>query len=78
MDEPKVTVARPKGESAEDRKARKAAVKAERAARRAEKKSHTATFGEERKKQLASHKKMVGGGRAADVAVGTRGVVSLR
>jgi hypothetical protein len=33
MDEPKVTVARPKGESAEERKARKAAVKAERAVR---------------------------------------------
>jgi protein LTV1 len=46
--------------------------------RRAEKKAHTATFGEERKKQLASHKKMVAGGRAADIAVGTRGVVSLR
>jgi protein LTV1 len=46
--------------------------------RRAEKKAHTATFGDERKKQLASQKKMVAGGRAADVAVGTRGVVSLR
>lgn len=92
-EEPRVTVARPKGETAEEKKARKAAVKAERSvsivdylaahntdiqSRRAEKKAHTATFGEERKKQLATHKKMVGGGRAADVTVGARGVVSLR
>jgi len=92
-DEPKVTVARPKGESPEEKKARKAAVKAERSvsfssrvsrsstdlqSRRAEKKAHTATFGDERKKQLATHKKMVGGGRAADVTVGAKGVVSLR
>lgn len=93
-DEPRVTVARPKGETAEEKKARKAAVKAERSvssqrlrvtiihadyqSRRAEKKAHTATFGEERKKQLATHKKMVGGGRAADVTVGVKGVVSLR
>lgn len=73
----KVTVARPKGESAADRKARKAAVKAERAGRRAEKKAHTETFGNERKRQLNSQKKMVAGGRAADIAVGSRGVVSL-
>lgn len=75
--EAKVTVARPKGETAADRKARKAAVKAERASRRAEKKSHTETFGNERKRQLNSQKKMVAGGRAADIAVGSRGVVSL-
>ncbi|OCF61977.1 40S ribosomal protein S27 [Kwoniella mangroviensis CBS 10435] len=56
---PRVTVARPKGELAEEKKARKAAVKAERAARRAEKKSHTETFSTERKRQLASHKKLV-------------------
>ncbi|ORY34721.1 Low temperature viability protein-domain-containing protein [Naematelia encephala] len=74
---PRVTVARPKHETAEERKARKAAVKSERSARRAEKKSHTATFSDERKKQLASHRKLVGGGRAADLTVGARGVVSL-
>ncbi|WRT69714.1 uncharacterized protein IL334_006704 [Kwoniella shivajii] len=75
---PKVTVARPKGELSEEKKARKAAVKAERSARRAEKKSHKETFSTERKRQLASHKKLVSNGRAADVAVGaTRGVVSL-
>ncbi|KAL1405070.1 Protein ltv1 [Vanrija albida] len=75
---PKVTVARPKGESAEERKARKNAVKEQRANRRQEKKKHTETFGAERKRQIASHQKMVGGGRAADVAVGARGVVSLK
>ncbi|OCF42599.1 protein LTV1 [Kwoniella heveanensis CBS 569] len=74
---PKVTVTRQKGETTEDKKARKAAVKAERSARRAEKKSHKETFSTERKRQLASHKKLVSNGRAADVAVGARGVVSL-
>lgn len=74
---PKVTVARPKGETAEDRKQRKAAVKAERANRRAEKKAHKETFGNERKRQLNSQKKLVSGGRAADMTVGSRGVVSL-
>lgn len=75
--EAKVTVARPKGESGAERKARKAAVKAERAGRRAEKKAHTQTFGDERKRQLNVQKKAVGGGRAADKTVGSRGVVSL-
>ncbi|KAK8849693.1 hypothetical protein IAR55_005028 [Kwoniella newhampshirensis] len=75
---PRVTVARQKGETAEERKARKAGVKAERQARRAEKKSHKETFSTERKKQLASHKKLVSNGRAADIAVGSRGVVSLK
>lgn len=104
----RTTVARPKGESSEERKARKAAVKAERSvsgcissahplrnqyaifveitpdrqARRAEKKSHTQTFGDERKKQLQHHKRMVGDGKAADLNVGAgiganRRVVSL-
>ncbi|WWC92817.1 uncharacterized protein L201_007776 [Kwoniella dendrophila CBS 6074] len=75
---PKVTISRPKGELTDEKKARKAAVKAERAARRAEKKSHTETFSTERKRQLASHKKLVSNGRAADVAVGSKGVVSLK
>jgi len=92
----RTTVSRPKGESAEDRKARKASVKAERSvrrisfshmsyqmpdadgqARRAEKKASTTTFSTERKKQLDSHKKLVSNGRAADMAAGTRGVISL-
>ncbi|EAL19573.1 hypothetical protein CNBG2020 [Cryptococcus deneoformans B-3501A] len=75
---PRVTVARTKGESAEERKARKAAVKAERSARRAEKKSHKETFSTERKRQLKSHNKMVGDGRAADVPAGREGVFALR
>ncbi|CAK9784025.1 LTV-domain-containing protein [Cutaneotrichosporon oleaginosum] len=75
--EAKVTIARPKGESAEERKARKKATKAEKANRRAEKKAHTLTFKDERKRQLTAHQKAVGGGRAADKVVGSRGVVSL-
>ncbi|OWZ37847.1 protein LTV1 [Cryptococcus neoformans c45] len=75
---PKITVSRTKGESAEEKKARKAAVKAERSARRAEKKSHKETFSTERKRQLKSHNKMVGDGRAADVPAGREGVFSLR
>ncbi|KEI42131.1 uncharacterized protein L969DRAFT_80855 [Mixia osmundae IAM 14324] len=53
------TVARPKGESKEERKARKAAVKAERQTRRVEKKQNSLAFDQERKKQkrkLASQK----------------------
>ncbi|KIR68127.1 protein LTV1 [Cryptococcus bacillisporus CA1873] len=75
---PRVTIARTKGESADEKKARKAAVKAERSARRAEKKSHKETFSIERKRQLKSHNKMVGDGRAADVPAGREGVYSLR
>lgn len=47
-------------------------------ARRAEKKSHKETFSTERKRQLKSHNKMVGDGRAADVPAGREGVYSLR
>ncbi|WWC65848.1 uncharacterized protein I303_108470 [Kwoniella dejecticola CBS 10117] len=78
IEAPKITISRPKGELADEKKVRKAAVKAERAARRAEKKSHTETFSTERKRQLASHKKLVSNGRAADVVVGSKGVVSLK
>lgn len=46
-------------------------------ARRVEKKTRQEAFGTERRKALASHKKLVGGGRAADLLVGERGVVSL-
>ncbi|WVQ77750.1 40S ribosomal protein S27 [Cryptococcus sp. DSM 104548] len=72
---PRVTIARQKGEATDEKKARKAAVKAERAARRAEKKSHTETFATERKKQLKSAGKMVADGKAADVPSGREGVV---
>jgi len=44
-----VTVARPKGESKEDKKARKKAVKGERQQRRMEKKGNKETFAVERK-----------------------------
>ena len=74
--EARQTIARPKGESTEDRKARKNAVKAERAARRVEKRNHQKTFADERKRQLANHKKMVGGGKAADLTV-AQGVILL-
>jgi protein LTV1 len=50
---------------------------ADKQARRAEKKASTTTFSTERKKQLDSHKKLVSNGRAADMAAGTRGVISL-
>ena len=50
---------------------------ADKQARRAEKKASTTTFSTERKKQLDSHKKLVSNGRAADMAAGARGVISL-
>ncbi|KAJ9104316.1 hypothetical protein QFC19_003956 [Naganishia cerealis] len=68
----KVTVARPKGESKEERKARKAAVKAERQDRRFEKKSKQEMFNSERKKQLSKHVQLVGNGKAADLTVSAR------
>lgn len=64
------TVTRPKGESAEDKKARKAAVKAERQARRVEKKGTKEAFGNEMKRQKRIAGKAVAGGAAADVRVG--------
>lgn len=48
--------------------------KADVQARRAEKKSNQKTFGDERRRQIASHRKTVEGGKAADV----RGTISLR
>lgn len=72
----KVTVARPKGESKEDRKARKAAVKAERQDRRLEKKSKQELFDGERKKQLSKHSQLVGNGKAADLSVAAKGRVN--
>ena len=46
------TIIRPRDESKEDKKARKAAVKADRQARRAEKKSTKEQFGAEKKTQM--------------------------
>ncbi|KAJ9123335.1 hypothetical protein QFC22_001534 [Naganishia vaughanmartiniae] len=68
----KVTVARPKGESKEERKARKAAVKAERQDRRFEKKTRQELFNGERKKQLTKHVQLVSNGKAADLTVSAR------
>ncbi|WVO17227.1 hypothetical protein L204_104919 [Cryptococcus depauperatus] len=74
---PKAMTIRSKGETAEEKKARKATVKAERNLRRAEKKNHKETFATERKRQIRNHNKMVGNGRAADVPAGREGVFSL-
>ena len=119
-EEPRGTVARAKGETTEERRARKAVVKAERSvrqdftqleccfvphpsfgfaihlfqpaslyhvqrtsrsahtqARRLEKKAHRDAFTGERRRQIASHKRLVADGRAADLTVVARGVVSL-
>lgn len=61
------TIARAKGESKDDKKARKAAVKADRANRRAEKKDRQELFNGERRKQIMQHSRLVGNGGAADI-----------
>lgn len=50
----RVTIARSKNETAEEKKARKQAVKAERQARRSEKKTTRETFSKETKRQVQS------------------------
>lgn len=65
--EPRAPPIRPRGETKEDKKARKLAVKAERSARRVEKKTRQETFGLERKTQLKGHERAVGSGRASDL-----------
>ncbi|KAI5475775.1 low temperature viability protein [Pseudohyphozyma bogoriensis] len=64
------TVTRPRGESAEQKKARKAAVKQERAERRNEKKATKEAFGAEVKRQKKIAGRKVAGGGAADIRVG--------
>jgi protein LTV1 len=71
------TIKRPKTETAEDKKARKAAVKAERASRRVEKKSTKDAFAGEVNKQKGVHKKRVAEGGAADIRSGQVGVRRL-
>lgn len=71
------TIKRPKTESAEDKKARKAAVKLERASRRIEKKSTKDAFAGEVNKQKGVHKKRVAEGGAADIRSGQVGVRRL-
>jgi protein LTV1 len=63
-------VKRPRGETAEEKKARKESVKLERSTRRAEKKSTKEAFGNETKRQKRIAGKAVAGGAAADVRVG--------
>jgi len=78
--EPRAPPVRPRGESTEDKKARKLAVKAERSARRVEKKTRQETFGMERKTQLKGHERAVGSGRASDLtalASGGTGTVNV-
>ena len=78
--EPRAPPVRPRGESAEDKKARKLAVKAERSARLVEKKTRQETFGMERKTQLKGHERAVGSGRASDLtalASGGTGTVNV-
>jgi protein LTV1 len=65
--EPRLPPSRPRGESKEDKKARKLGVKAERSARRVEKRTRQETFGQERKTQLKGHERAVGSGRASDL-----------
>ena len=65
------TIKRPRGESAEERKARKDAIKVDRLARRTEKSTTKETFGAEMKRQNKAAAKAVAGGRAADVKIGT-------
>lgn len=66
---PHTTVSRPRNESKEDKKARKASVKADRGARRVEKKQRQELFSGERRKMLNKEKKGLEGGRAADLSL---------
>ena len=78
--EPRAPPVRPRGETKEDKKARKLAVKAERSARRVEKKTRQETFGLERKTQLKGHERAVGSGRASDLtalASGGTGTINV-
>ena len=61
---------RPRGETAEERKARKDAIKEERASRRVEKKTTKEAFENETKRQKRIAGKAVAGGGAADIRVG--------
>ena len=72
------TVARAKDETPEQKKARKAEVKAERQARRVEKKGTKETFGQERKRQIKTQQNRLR--EAADVGKGNQrgiGVMKL-
>ncbi|SCV70669.1 BQ2448_3431 [Microbotryum intermedium] len=64
------TIKRPRDETAEDKRARKNAVKERRSARRAEKKSTKDEFSQETRRQKRAAEKAVADGAAADVRVG--------
>lgn len=69
------TIARPKGETPEQKRARKEQAKAEKQARRQEKKSTKEAFGTERKKQMKIKKNQTL--NAADVARGNTRNISV-
>ena len=71
------TIARAKDETPEQKKARKAEVKADRQARRVEKKGTKETFGQERKRQIKTQQNRLR--EAADVAKGNqRGIEVMK
>jgi protein LTV1 len=70
-------IKRPRTETAEEKKARKAAVKAERAVRREEKKGTKEAFNSETKRQKRVQGRRVADGGAADIKSGMEGVRRL-
>lgn len=74
---PKETIKRPRAESAEEKKARKALVKEERQSRRSEKKATKDVFAGEVKRQKKIGGRRVADGGAADIRPGTEGVRKL-
>ena len=70
-------IKRPRTETAEEKKARKAAVKAERAVRREEKKGTKEAFNSETKRQKRVQGQRVADGGAADIKSGMEGVRRL-
>ncbi|GAA6014426.1 hypothetical protein JCM11491_007049 [Sporobolomyces phaffii] len=74
---PKETIKRPRGETAEEKKARKALVKEERQSRRTEKKQTKESFDKEVKRQKKVSGRRVAEGGAADIRPGVEGVRRL-
>ncbi|GAA5966419.1 hypothetical protein JCM3765_007563 [Sporobolomyces pararoseus] len=74
---PKETIKRPRGETAEEKKARKQQVKNERQSRRSEKKQTKESFENEVKRQKKVSGKRVAEGAAADIRPGKEGVRRL-
>ncbi|GAA5926095.1 hypothetical protein JCM3775_005201 [Rhodotorula graminis] len=74
---PREVIKRPRAEATDDKKARKAAVKAERAARRVEKKGTKEAFSSEVKRQKRIEGRRVADGASADIRSGQEGVRRL-